>query len=48
MEPGLFREAGDITIKASLDQEKRPQFEALFTFILNRMDEIVQAYQSSL
>jgi hypothetical protein len=46
MQRGLFREAGDSTIKASLDREQLSLVETTFTFILDSMDEIIQ--QSSL
>ena len=48
MQHGMFREAGDHTLKAALDSETATRLETTFTFILDKIDDIIQTYQSSL
>jgi hypothetical protein len=44
MEFGVFREAGEQTLKAELNSETLPKMPAVYDFILDKMDDIVKRY----
>jgi ribosomal protein L7Ae-like RNA K-turn-binding protein len=48
MQYRMFREAGEQTLKATLDEQSSPRIEKTFMFILDKIDEVIQTYQSSL
>lgn len=41
---GVFREHGKNSLRADLDDETLPKLEEVYSFILDRMDDIVQRY----
>ena len=41
---GVFREAGEQTLKAYVDETNIPKMQEVYDFILDRIDEIVKPH----